>query len=112
MKTTYHNLFDTTHEEADAIVTKLKYLDGQANINIVIDCLFESTLELRRAFWSALYRHQNQNNGVEYPEYFWHLDEDHEDHKYEPFRNDLLVRNFAEDFGWDKNDLLDNIRLL
>jgi hypothetical protein len=92
----FHELFDTQYE-ACRIMNKLKYgYSERANYDEILDALDNEILEVQNAFWSAVDRYAVERG------YYEEIDP-----RLIPFKNDLLVENFTEKFGWNRKELLD-----
>jgi hypothetical protein len=94
----FHEIFDTDFE-AERLILRLKYgYNARADYDEILEYLQCEILEVQQAFWSALDRYR--------------VDVGHRyevDPEYEPYKNDLMVENFAEKFGWDREALMDRI---
>ena len=93
MYTTYNDLFDTQYEQV-RIINRLKYMTPTHYLKI-IDYIMEEEVEIQLAFWALLceFRREQGWEDEEFDEYIAHT-------------NYTLVENFANRYGWTRNEMV------
>jgi hypothetical protein len=96
MATTYNEIFDTTHEDYDKIINRLKYgLVSQLDYDVILDYLHNETDDTRLAVWAEVQSYKDEIG--------YHGDDLVED--IAGWKNRTLCNTFAQKFGWDIEQL-------
>lgn len=97
----YNTLFDTQHE-ADLIINKLKYgYSGKEGYYKILAILESEPLEIQNAIFAEIEHYLTECRGNPNNDAF--ADD------IAAWRNTTLCENFAEKFGWNREQLIDRM---